>query len=67
MILNSFNKKIEFAQAFDTYISSVEIEELINHEFPEGMIIIVACQDECVKNMSDSVKNWFEKMGSKLI
>lgn len=31
----------------------------------KGYIIIAACKDECVTNLSEPVQGWFQRMGSK--
>lgn len=36
-------------------------------DIPDSYIIIAACQDDCVTNMSDNVKTWFESLGSETI
>ena len=36
-------------------------------DIPDSHIIIAACQDDCVTNMSDNVKTWFESLGSEII
>ena len=63
--------KVVFAQAFDTYTSSLSLEGFIK-TFPiiygADKIIVVACKDECTKNMSQSVKTWFtDQLGSREI
>lgn len=53
------------ARAFDTYTDSVEFDDFINQGIPIGKIIIAACKDDCMKNMSEIGKKWFINLGSK--
>ena len=55
------------AQAYDTHESSEELEKFISEEMAYGSIVVAACQDECSKNLSEKVKEWFQRMGSKEI
>ena len=52
---------------FDTYESSDKFNEFISKEVPDGHIVVAACKDDCVKNLSTEGKNWFTKLGSKEI
>ena len=52
---------------FDTYKSSVLFDKFIKRTIPEGYIVIAACKDDCVTELSEEGKKWFEDMGSKLI
>ena len=52
------------AKAFDTYKSSVELQKFIDVGVPPRHMIIAACKDDCVTNLSQSCKQWFVDMGS---
>ena len=65
--MNPLNGVIHSARAFDTYKSSEYLEEFISERIPEGHIIIAACMDDCVTELSDECTEWFEEMGSKVI
>ena len=67
-VINPYNGKVWFAQVFDTYVSSESFEKWISEtEIPVGFIIAAACKDECSKNLSQKVKDWFTALGSKYI
>ena len=52
--------KIKHSRVFDTYKSSEDFEKWLETEdIPEGSIVAAACKDECVTNLSDTVKKWF--------
>ena len=53
------------ARVFDTYHSSKELDAFIKTKVPKDHIVVAACKDECVNNLSNTVKLWFTKMGSK--
>ena len=68
VIINPSNGNIEFSKVFDTYSSSTDIDHFIfNNTFPEGHIVVAACKDDCVSNLSDTAKVWFSSMGSEEI
>ena len=56
------------AQVFDTYKTSQKLDNFINY-FPsyqeQDLIVIAACMDDCVTNLSELAKKWFEDLGSK--
>lgn len=52
-------------EAFDKFIK--ERNEDHDDFIPNGFIVAAACQDDCVKNMSEEAKMWFAMMGSKEI
>lgn len=58
---------VVLAKAFDTYKTSEEFELHIVKEFPPGLIVAAACMDECITNLSEKAKQWFEDLGSKEI
>lgn len=71
--ISPLSGKVQWAEVFDTHKSSEKLERfIVNYLFrpqtaEEGEIIVVACKDECVTNLSDSVKEWFKSVGSTLI
>ena len=67
VVVNAANGKVEVAKVFDTYKSSSAFEKFIDHSFPEGFIILAACQDDCVTKLSQKSRNWFVQLGSKEI
>ena len=67
VIINPENGHISFAGVFDTYTSSEHLEKFIAHDVPRNHIIVAACKDECVKNLSQTCKMWLSDMGSKEI
>ena len=59
-IINHISGKLELAQAFDTYKSSTELDLMIdNKAVVPGHIVIAACKDDCVTNLSEKAKKWF--------
>ena len=66
VIVNPNSGIILAAKCFDTYSSSETFEDFIR-KVPTGVIVICACKDDCAKNLSRKVKNWFGEMGSKEI
>ena len=64
VIVNPSSFEVEHARIFDTYESSEQFYEFITHNVPEGYIVIVACKDDCVKNLTLESKMWFDAMGS---
>lgn len=67
VVINRQNGKIKEAKVFDTYKASEKFEEFIDHEVPGGHIVVAACKDDCMTNLSRKAKKWFKKMGSKEI
>ena len=73
VIINSLDGKVELSQVFDTYKTSKGFYELPEYgrtllqELPEGHIVCVACQDDCVSNLCFEFKQWFGSMGSQEI
>ena len=54
---------------FDTYKSSDQFEAFLREQppIPAGTIVIAACKDDCVTNLSEIGKKWFSSMGSNYI
>ena len=67
VILDPRNGSPTEAHVFDTNETSKEFDAFIEKGVPEGHIVIAACKDDCVKEMSQKGKDWFEAMGSKEI
>jgi len=49
---------------FDTYRRSDKFDQFIDEGIEEGHIVAAACRDDCITNMSEKGKKWFEDMGS---
>ena len=67
VIINASNGLVELSQVFDTYKSYRKFDTFTSNDIPSGYIIVAACRDECVKNLSKKGKDWFKKHGSKEI
>ena len=53
------------AQVFDTYKSSKNFENFLQKQIiTSGHIIVAACKDDCVNNLSVKIKKWFYKMAA---
>ena len=68
MVINSLNFSIHFAKVFDTYKSSKKLEAFIDNihlNIPNGFIILAACKDDCVTNLSQKCKDFFISLGSE--
>lgn len=65
VVVNPKDANVEVSKVFDTYMSSDKLEEFIDKQrYPDGYIVVAACKDDCVKNLSKKCKMWFGKMGS---
>ena len=65
VIINPNNGKVETAKVFDTYESSEDFDEFCqNSGIPDGHIVVAACKEECVINLSEQAMDWFEDLGS---
>lgn len=67
VIINKLNGEVEYAEVFDTYKSSRKLDKFVKSQLPEGCIIVVACKDDCVTNLSMDGKMWLAAMGSSEI
>ena len=68
MVLNPASGKVESAIVFDTYKGSEAFDSFIAQDMTaENKIIVAACKDECVTQLSDRAKQWFADMGSSEI
>ena len=66
VVLNPADKD-GWAQVFDTYARSEELDDFITKQIPEGHIIIAACKDECTTKLSQAGRRWFSDLGSTQI
>lgn len=64
VVINQTDGMVETAQVFDTYKTSVTFDAFISGAIPQGRIVVAACKDECITQLSDAGKTWFEEMGS---
>lgn len=67
VLINPSNGKIDKAKIFDTYTTSIHFDAFTRLDFPDGYIVVAACKDDCVSNLSENGKQWFESMGSTQI
>ena len=52
VVINPSSGKAEFAQVFDTFETSEKLNKFILEDVEERSIIAVACNDDCVKELS---------------
>ena len=67
MTVDPTNGQVSNAKSFDTYTTSNALETFIENSIPNGHIIALACQDDCITNLSDKVRAWLASIGSKQI
>ena len=73
VVVNPRSGLVVHAAVFDTYQLSFYMELFIYKYLDYyrddifGHIVIAACMDDCTKELSEVVTEWFETMGSKLI
>ena len=67
VVVNQYNGEVEMARVFDTYKTSVEFDRFIKNFWPEGYIIIAACKDDFMTELSVEGFAFFEDMGSEQI
>lgn len=67
VVINSSNGKVVTAKVFDTYKTSASFNDFIAKEITTGFIVVAACKDDCITNLSTEGKAWFTKMGSREI
>lgn len=67
VVINPQSGDVKLAMTFDTSTRGDRFDHFIQKDQPEGYVIAVACLDDCMNNLSEAGKRWFEKMGSKLI
>ena len=63
-IIDPETGEVDWAQVFDTYKCSDELESALETIKP-GKIIAVACKDECSCCLSEKVKDYFKSIGSQ--
>ena len=66
VIINTIGN-VESAKVFDTHTTSLRLNEFVSTGVPEGYIVVAACNDDCVTQMSHKGKIFFANMGSKSI
>lgn len=67
VVINPNTQKVELAKAFDTHDSPKSFDAFITQDLLQGHIVVAACKDDCVSNLSASGKRWFSDMGSVAI
>ena len=68
VVLDGASGEVESAKIFDTYRTSVSIDNFIKEtSLPDGHVVVAACRDDCAKGLSENAKQWFSDMGSKEI
>lgn len=67
VVINPANGKVSSAKIFDTYESSDRFDDFITNYVPANYIVVAACKDDCVTNLSQKGKQWFAQMGSNEI
>ena len=55
---------MEAARVFDTYKTSEQLNSFILECILPKSIVVAACKDECVTNISPEAIKWFDDMGS---
>ena len=68
VVVDQKTAKVRSAQAFDTYSTSLWLDDFVSKSggIRPGNIVIAACKDECTTKLSEVGIKWFEeKMGSK--
>ena len=53
IIINTATGKVQSSKVFDTYKSSVLFDKFIKRTIPKGYIVIAACKDDCVTELSE--------------
>ena len=64
VLIHPYTGGVSLAQVFDTYKSSETFDRFIKEFIPVGFIVVAACKDECVTNLSYEARKWFADMGS---
>ena len=67
VVINPKNGKVEAGRVFDTYKTSEQLDSFILNCVPPRYIVVAACKDECVTNISLEAMKWFVGMGSQEI
>ena len=55
------------AKVFDTYKRQSTFDDLLGKGIDKGHIVVAACKDDMIKNLSEDGKRFFANMGSKEI
>lgn len=59
VVINPKDGEVDFAKVFDTYKSGDSFDKFIDEGVKEGFIIVAACKDDCVTNLSNEACEWF--------
>ena len=60
VVIDPKSGTIQLSRVFDTYFSSTQLENTIDEILDcDGFIIVVACKDECISQLSNKCKLWF--------
>lgn len=65
VVINPLNGNVVLARVFATYQTSEELDQCICQSIPDGHIVVAACMDDCVEELSQLAKDWFISMGSQ--
>ena len=67
VVVDPADGQVKTAKVFDTYEYSDGFDEFIKADIPDGDIIVAACMDDCISNMSEAGKEWLSNLGSEEI
>ena len=67
LTLDPVNGAIKEKRVFDTYDDGDLFDEFLATKLDYGDIVAVACKDECISELTDKAKKWFENLGSNEI
>lgn len=56
VVVDPSNGEVQFGKVFDTYKSSHELDSFISSPIDDGHIVVAACRDDCVTNLSSQAK-----------
>ena len=56
VIINPLNGAVELSQVFDTYKGDHKLPSVSTRYIPPGYIIVAACKDDCVTQLSEKDK-----------
>lgn len=56
VVINPADGEVEYAQVFDTYKSSEELDAFISEGVPKNYIVVAACKDDCFTMLSQTAK-----------
>ena len=67
VVIRPSDGRVVSAKVFDTYKTSDAFDEFIKTGVKQGHIVVAACKDECIINLSHYGRQWFADMGSREI